>query len=306
MVLFAQSYRTEVKFIDVPDNGVAKMEIVLSNLISEFNRASEENRVPKLSQFDMTERVKKSILMLWENSSFYCSKKKVAENVSRLQICDEFEFRNIPFVFTELSTDDQYHEVAISFNKSGTITGFNLCLNQNIYRAVFEQYNDVSDRNRRQVILSFLEQFRTAYEKKDIDFINKLFSDDALIIVGRVISTAKDNVKISNTEYFRKTKSQYINDLSVAFNNAKQIKVSFDEVNLTMHPTDKDWYGIQLKQGYYAQNKSGSVYQDKGYLFLLWDFSDEKKPQIHVRVWENNKYTPKEKLFSLDDIEIIK
>ena len=36
-------------------------------------------------------------------------------------------------------------------------------------------------------ILDFLERFRMAYNSKDINFLEKVYSDDALIIVGTVL-----------------------------------------------------------------------------------------------------------------------
>ena len=35
-----------------------------------------------------------------------------------------------------------------------------------------------------------------------------------------------------------------------------------------------------------AKNKAGKHYSDEGYLFLVWDFSDEENPKIHVRTWQ--------------------
>ena len=47
------------------------------------------------------------------------------------------------------------------------------------------------------------------------------------------------------------------------------------------HPTHPDIYGVSLRQGY-----ASDLYADDGYLFLLWDFSDETAPKIHVRTWQ--------------------
>jgi hypothetical protein len=47
--------------------------------------------------------------------------------------------------------------------------------------------NSVIDKTRREIILNFIENFRTAYIRKDIDFIEKVFSEHALIITGRVV-----------------------------------------------------------------------------------------------------------------------
>ena len=41
----------------------------------------------------------------------------------------------------------------------------------------------------RQMILDYVEQFRTAYNTKDIAFLEQIFSDDALIITGKVVKS---------------------------------------------------------------------------------------------------------------------
>lgn len=43
------------------------------------------------------------------------------------------------------------------------------------------------DATNRTMILDYVEHFRTSYTTRDIDFLNQLFSENALIIVGRMI-----------------------------------------------------------------------------------------------------------------------
>lgn len=44
-----------------------------------------------------------------------------------------------------------------------------------------------TDSENRRVILNYMEHFRMSYETKDIDFLEQLFSEKALIIVGTVV-----------------------------------------------------------------------------------------------------------------------
>ena len=74
------------------------------------------------------------------------------------------------------------------------------------------------------------------------------------------------------------------------------------------HPVNPDFYGVTLHQGYTSDR-----YHDDGYVFLLWDFTNEAAPQIHVRTWQPDAYNadgkgtkriPKEDIFSLSDFDI--
>ena len=90
--------------------------------------------------------------------------------------------------------------------------------------------------------------------------------------------------------------------------------VDFDDIKVVRHgnpdPEYKRCYGVTLHQSY----KSGT-YSDEGYLFLLWDFTDENKPKIHVRTWQPDAYSKdgktkeriaEDEIFSIADFEIFK
>ena len=68
------------------------------------------------------------------------------------------------------------------------------------------------------------------------------------------------------------------------------------------HPM-KPFYGVTVLHGWTSGN-----YHDEGYLFMLWDFTDENASQIHVRTWQpsmiNGKPLPKDEIFSLRDFDI--
>ena len=65
------------------------------------------------------------------------------------------------------------------------------------------------------------------------------------------------------------------------------------------HPKYPQVYGVNLKQSWTSSN-----YSDQGYLFLMIDFRDEKKPVIHVRSWQPLKDTPSEEVIELGDFKI--
>ena len=77
--------------------------------------------------------------------------------------------------------------------------------------------DDIDNANR-ETILNFVENFRTSYNRKDIDYINTVFSDQALIIVGRVIeNTGEESAYQQQVEYLQFTKGEYIERLEKLF-----------------------------------------------------------------------------------------
>lgn len=164
-----------------------------------------------------------------------------------------------------------------------------------------------ADSTFREVILHYTECLRTAYEVKDLDFINQAFSDDALIIVGRMIRQQKEGEGYLNTrqvEYNLRTKKQYLQQLSKVFAINDHIQLAFNQQKVVQHPTKRGFYGVTLKQGYRSD-----TYSDEGYLFLLWDFRNPEQPQIHVRTWQPamldiNTPLPESQVFSFSDFTL--
>lgn len=90
--------------------------------------------------------------------------------------------------------EEEYQEAVIGFNAKGDIVDFNLALANNLYIKVLKKGYDVTDLRYRQMILDYVEQFRTAYNTKDIPFLQQIYSDDALIITGKVIKSAPSDI----------------------------------------------------------------------------------------------------------------
>lgn len=141
------------------------------------------------------------------------------------------------------------------------------------------------DAGNRKMILNYVEHLRTSYTTKDIDFLTQLFSENALIIVGKVIRNAPQVdgqfLPREKVEYNIKSKQAYLERLKTLFRMNKRIDVQFSDFKIMRHPTRKGLYGVSLRQKY-----SSDLYSDDGYLFLLWDFRDETMPLIHIRTWQ--------------------
>lgn len=279
-----------------------------SLLLTTFNTAVMNGKKPKIDKEWCTDGAVKSIEDLWKNSTIACPISIIKEKVTNLP-SGGYQIRNIAVTVLSAPKDKQEQEIAINFDKDGKIDYVNFALEQNRYVDIIGANISLKDFARRQIIVDFVENFRTAYNRKDIEYIESVFSDNALIITGKVIKIKKgDNPYLNSLgneriEYMTQTKAQYIAGLKRCFKRNKYIDVEFDDIEVLRHPADPTIYGVSLKQ-----NWGSSTYNDTGFLFLLIDFKDDTKPCIQVRTWQperyNNKVLDRNERFSLNSFNI--
>ncbi len=283
-----------------------KMESAVNRILNEINEAQAADRDLNFTTMGVNQSVRKSMEMLWENTPFMCPDEDVVERC--ITTGSGYQVRNIPLIMKPTGnrnfSDEDYQEAVISFDRQGNVESFTLSISNNLYMNIINNNLELTDLRRRQMILDYVEQFRTAYNQKDIRFLNQVFSDDALIITGRVITQRHaEGFSTQKIEYNRQSKQQYIQNLTRIFKNARYFKVTFDDINVLRHPVNPNYYGVTLHQGW-----TNNRYHDEGYLFLLWDFTDENAPQIHVRTWQpdklNGRPLPREEIFTLSDFDI--
>lgn len=308
LMFVAQNIMADVTVqIDGIDNATvkAKMERTMSAFLTEVNNAQSSKRALNFGGMGLSTNVQSSVSMLWENSPFECTDEEIMEHC--IQTGSGYQVRNIPLIMRPTDSsfnEDEYQEAVFSFDLSGNLESFYLTLSMNLYMNVIKSNKSVTDLRRRQLILDYVEHFRTSYNQKDINFLTQVFSDDALIITGKVIKQSKDGIPMPDKiQYKKQTKQEYLGNLRRVFASNKYIKVTFDEIEVMRHPVNADFYGVTLHQGYTSDR-----YHDDGYIFLLWDFRNESAPQIHVRTWQpdriNGGKLPKDEVFNLSDFDI--
>ncbi len=287
----------------------AKMEHSIAAILNEINAAQAADRNLNFAAMGVNTRVQQSMAMLWENTPFMCTDDEIVEHC--VTTGTGYQIRNIPLMMKPTATrafnEEEYQEAVISFDRQGEVESFYLSISMNLYMNVIKSNLELTDLRRRQMILDYVEQFRTAYNQKDIKFLEQIYSDDALIITGKVIMQRQiknDRVVVSQKiQYNKQSKQQYITNLKRIFQNARYFKVIFDDIEVMRHPVNPNFYGVTLLQGW-----TNNGYHDEGYLFLLWDFTNENAPQIHVRTWQPDKIggkpLPKDEVFSLSDFDI--
>lgn len=209
------------------------------------------------------------------------------------------------FTFTSPKKATFTEDLVFTFNKQGKICNVTFGLGKEAEQDILCRNVDWGDDVKAQ-ITEFMENYKTAYCLKRLDYIKDIFADDAVIIVGRVIrknggTTNIGEQKMTNfgyetIEYNRQTKDQYLANLEKCFKNPrnKYINVKFAENDIQSLNSfnDNKVFGIQIKQLY-----NSATYGDVGYLFLIVDMTDPEKPQIKVRTWQPNQ-TPIEERYN--------
>lgn len=165
-------------------------------------------------------------------------------------------------------------------------------LDNDIDSAILEkQWDDAA----RLTLLIFLEDYRTAYCLRDIEYINKVFSDDAYIIVGKVLEKSKkrfdDNpydmpgMDEKRVKYIKLSKGQYIKNLRQSFTSKEFVNIRFSEFDTDRGYGGKEGiYAVQMRQRYYSNN-----YADDGVLTLAIDMKSTDNPLVRVRIWHEQR-----------------
>ena len=290
----------------------AKMESNVTLMMSLFKSAAdEEQKKLKLSKDNFTPEAIKDVELMWKTSAMSCPPVSIMSRC--LKTATGYQVRGIPVDMIEADQEESRQELTVDFTPSGLISGVSISIDLQRYEEIMGQKESDLDYARRQIIVDFVENFRTAYNRKDIDLLNCVFSDKALIITGKVVKEKPNSdltrMTLNNNKvvYIKQSKQEYITNLTRVFKNTKYINVKFDEIEVVQHPKYDDVYGVTLKQYWHT-----SGYSDEGYLFLMIDFRDADNPLIQVRTWQPYKnaegqvVTKREDVFHLGSFRIVR
>ncbi len=209
--------------------------------------------------------------------------------------CHLYQFRNnvvarsikMSFSFARGVRKNFVDDIVFTFNKDKKIDCVAFGLDNSAKRDILNK--EVWPLVARQTLMEFLENYKTAYALKRLDYLDAIFDEHALIISGHVTKRA---VKVDNgdgpssyqMEEFVKTqrftKQEYLKHLKSVFASNEFINIRFAN-NDVRKARDREEYGIQIKQDYYSTN-----YGDQGYLYLQVDVTNPDEPILMVRVWQ--------------------
>jgi hypothetical protein len=181
-------------------------------------------------------------------------------------------------------------DVVFHFDRNRKIQNVAFGLGEEAVKTIYN--NNAWSEPEKLLIVRFLEQYKTAFALKDLAYIESIFDDNALIIVGTMLKKHRpaDGQMTKNpfdneiVKYNRYSKQEYLEQLKTGFRSKEFINIEFEDSEFRKSNANPNFFGIQIKQNYHSSN-----YSDQGYLFLLIDFGDTTKPMIQVRTWQPEK-----------------
>ena len=144
---------------------------------------------------------------------------------------------------------------------------------------------DWSEKSRTRIV-GFLEDYRTAYATKNLEYLDKVFDDNAVIVLGKRLQVApqlntEGYMNNHRVQFTQLTKREFLRNLRRQFQSKDYINLHFSQNRIYQLQKGVERYGIEIKQDYYSSN-----YGDTGYLTLIFDLTNPDQPVIHVRTWQ--------------------
>ena len=144
---------------------------------------------------------------------------------------------------------------------------------------------DWSEKSRTRIV-GFLEDYRTSYATKNLEYLDKVFDDNAVIVLGKRLQVAPQLNKegyMNNhrVQFTQLTKREFLRNLRRQFQSKDYINLHFSQNRIYQLQKGVERYGIEIKQDYYSSN-----YGDTGYLTMIFDLTNPDQPVIHVRTWQ--------------------
>ncbi len=132
---------------------------------------------------------------------------------------------------------------------------------------------DWSEKSRTRIV-GFLEDYRTAYATKNLEYLDKVFDDNAVIVLGKRLQVAPQLNKegyMNNhrVQFTQLTKREFLRNLRRQFQSKDYINLHFSQNRIYQLQKGVERYGIEIKQDYYSSN-----YGDTGYLTLIFDLTN--------------------------------
>jgi len=300
--------RVVLEYGDTPSR-LERIGYILSTALQEINKIDEGvGNIENLRQY-CTPLGFKTLKDLVENTGFFSNIPEYRTNLIKTPN-GQYEVRGIIVNVKMGDTEGEpTQHLVFVLNSYNNIINVHFAMEEEHYERIVEDGQKLDDMFLRKQVLDFLEDFRTAYNRKDIDYLQKVFSDDALIIVGRVLQRQKieendfilGHLEEDDIQFTKQSKQQYIKNLrGKIFQRNSFVNVIFDRAEVIRHSQYPDIYGINVKQRW-----NSSTYNDEGYLFIMMDFRYKDRPLIQVRCWQPKPFKDGS-VIRLGDFEIIR
>ncbi len=213
-----------------------------------------------------------------------------------MQIGADAMVRSVPMKFSYHNNRERFIEqVNFVFNEDNKVNSLSFSLGSVAIDDILSKPDAFGQEEEKFFLIHFMENYKTAFALKRLDYIEAIFDDNAYIIVGHVVERMPEhqeevsgmygNLSRREVEYIELEKHEYISRLRRIFRQNEFINIHFEKSQVRKTQRDDQVFGIQIAQHYHS-----SRYADKGYLFLMIDMNDTLNPIIYVRTWQPERH----------------
>lgn len=305
--LWAQEVQSEIYDNTISQSTVEALTKAVDRVLNGINRYKNMDLWDVGSRSD-SELAIQNLRQMADTTALFIAMPSVELSVIRLGN-GHWECREI-FGIIENGDNQLEQELILVFDENFALVDARFAMGYELFRTIISESKDIKDEFRRRQIIGYLEHLRTAYNKKDIDYIEQQFSEDALIIVGTRVQKAPErynrqpSVNSEKTEQFKLsklTKKKYVSNLrDKVFKVNAFLDLEFKDIKIVQHHEYPEVYGVNLFQIWRS-----STYSDEGYLYLMIDYEDEERPLIYVRAWQDELFAD-QSTFDFSYFKVIK
>ena len=273
-----------------------KLKSTIENNVNSFinamtDAAERQQKKVRLNENQFTSQAIEDVKMMWKNSPMSCPPVRIRTRC--LNTSSGYQVRGIPIDILNADANNSRQELTIDFTREGLISNVAIAIEMHRYDQIMADNHSSLDYARRQKVVEFIENFRTAYNRRDLPYISSVYGENALIITGRVIKEVPNSTDGTLTTltnkvvYTRQNKTEYIDKLRTIFKRNSYVNVRFEDIEVVESRKYDNIYGVTLKQYWHtAPSAKSKGYSDVGYLFLIIDFTNSENPLVQVRTWQ--------------------
>jgi len=295
-----------------------KLDVTLSDFFTSLNSACAENKKPNFEGVKIIPGAIDMVMQLWDSISPFtynldyvsfehCVIFDKNEGVFHVRLPIDFVKREKyvkkrdqkNFDNAAIKIDFKHAEIKVKFDSQGQIIGVRrLDPEVSMFSSCDSSQNE-DVKHKTEIVINKLSEFSGAYFYKDISVLNKLFKQDAVVIVGKeckvkqkcldtpqhLLPFISNRTALKTIRLTQYTAQQYLRNLNNVFRANKDIYIRFDDVRICKVFNTDNLYYVQLMQTW----RSSNGYHDIGYLTLIWDFNEGDNPIVASRIWMPKK-----------------
>lgn len=190
----------------------------------------------------------------------------------------------IPLQLSPDSLNSFSRKMTLAFDKKGKIARMQFAIDEESSRDIMTDM--LIPKEHRFAIINFMEIYQTAYSLRQMQYINDLFSTNAVMLIGSKAQVEDDNnpnlnqIALNSFYYRKHSINEYLEKLQNGFDSKGWIDVSLHDISISI-TDDMYLYGINFVTDFKSANFSA-----KSNLFFCLDLTEATAPKIIFRVWQ--------------------